>query len=335
MSCFSAELSDLAAALDVPQPMRARIILELDADLGPGRILGARSCIGVLSLALLSVPTAGAAQTVALLAPYQIESVETRFETYEGEVTYVGVSFTRAPDSRDHEAGIPASELTSPEFVTIIGDEGWIHAGLLSVEKRCEFLCSTGEGEECHWMGLYVPMAPLADAGVPVAALPGRLDLKEFIRLEPGAGDGDGLARLEISEVAAPMLWERTPDWQPTYRVDAWNAAAGRLDLTIVQPGGDVATMPAKDCQAMSYEWLLRIDCGGLSLLASGGKPLLLSWPDYNSAKAEPIARFHYAGSRHYVVRLGSKAQDLVGLVSGEPAGWRARFRHRDWALLC
>ncbi len=33
MSGFSSELFDLAAVLDVPQPMRARIILELDADL--------------------------------------------------------------------------------------------------------------------------------------------------------------------------------------------------------------------------------------------------------------------------------------------------------------
>jgi hypothetical protein len=39
--------------------------------------------------------------------------------------------------------------------------------------------------------------------------------------------------------------------------------------------------------------------------------------------------------SRHYVVQYGAKVQDVIGLVSAEPAGWRARFRGRAWAQIC
>ncbi len=288
-------------------------------------------CLGLSLLAPASV----GAQTPHLLAPYQIESVETRFEIYGDDLPMVVVAFTRAPDSAHPEAGLSASELEPPEIVTIVGEAGWIHAGLTGIEKRCEFLCSLENGEECHWTGLYSPLGPLAEIGTPVAALPGRLDLTEFVGLEAIPEGMDGVAHLQASDEASPLLWERTPDWSPTYRVDTWTAEGGILDLTIIQPTGDSTRVQGGGCESASREWLLAIECNGMSFLASGGKLLLLSWADYNSAKADVIARFDYAGSRHYVVRLGSKAQDLVGLVSGEPAGWRARFRQRDWALLC
>ncbi|MDH3297464.1 MAG: hypothetical protein OEM23_02410 [Gemmatimonadota bacterium] len=284
---------------------------------------------------LTVLPAAAAGQTPVLVAPYQIESVETRFDIYDGEMPMIGVAFKRAPDSSDPEAGMASSELAPPEWVTIIGEAGWLHASLSSVEKRCEFPCSLDGGDECHWTGLYVPAGVLADVGTPVAAIPGRLELTEFTRLDEDTGETESLARLEAGGEYAPMLWERTPDWTPAYRVDSWDEATGLLNLTIVQPGGEPQSIPARECRTTPREWLLTVDCGGLSLLASAGRPLLLSWPDYNSAKVDVIARFDYAGSRHYVVRFGSKAQDLVGFVSGEPAGWRARFRQRDWAQLC
>ena len=289
-------------------------------------------CLGLVFVVL---PASAEAQAPALLAPYQVESVETRFEIYGDDVPRVVVGFARAPDSSHPDAGVTAAELMPPAWVTIVGDEGWVQASMISVEKRCEFLCSLEGGDECHWVGLYVPRGSMADIGTPVAALPGRLELTEFIALEADAGDEVGVAHLQASDEVSSLLWERTPDWSPTYRVDTWTADAGLLDLTITQPTGDSTHVHTEGCKSTPREWLLTIDCNGLSLLASGGKPLLLSWPDYNSAKADVIARFDYAGSRHYVVRLGSKAQDLVGLVSGEPAGWKARFRQRDWALLC
>jgi hypothetical protein len=299
-----------------------------------------RSSLVVAALVSGAAGSAGA-QTPQLLAPYQIESVETRFEIYGDDLPMVVVAFTRAPDSANPEAGLSASELEPPEIVTIVGEAGWIHAGLTGVEKRCEFPCSLEGGDECHWTGLYSPLGPLADIGTPVAALPGRLELTEFVALEPIPGleplPGlvDSVPHLQASDEASPLIWERTPDWQPTYRVDTWTADGGILDLTIIQPTGDSTRVQAGGCESTPREWLLTIDCNGLSLIASRGKPLLVSWPDYNLAKADVIARFEYAGSRHYVVRLGSKAQDLIGLLSGEPTGWRARFRQRDWASLC
>ena len=47
------------------------------------------------------------------------------------------------------------------------------------------------------------------------------------------------------------------------------------------------------------------------------------------------MARFGAGGLDYYLVRLGIKAQTVFGLLFQQGGAWQARFRPRDYALLC
>lgn len=306
------------------------------------KLIGARiprrAILGAALLVALLLPSAVPGQSVPLDAPWQIEGVELAVESWaEGSVDGVQVivvGLGRAPDLQSPDVGGAAPAGDELEWVTIIGTEGFAHASRLSIERRCEFLCEIGGSEECHWVGRYNTHSPLRGVGTVLAAIPGRLDLTVYTPVLPD--DGENLmARLTLprAKETPSLLWSDL-DGDVGLAVAEWDQGAGRLAGTLVTPYGNQA-LAADGCRSRAYEWLLAIDCGHFSVLASGGGPLVVSLADYNTPKVEPLARFDYAGSRHYIVRLGEKAQDVIGLVSGEPAGWRARFRPRDWASLC
>ena len=56
---------------------------------------------------------------------------------------------------------------------------------------------------------------------------------------------------------------------------------------------------------------------------------------DYGEAAAEPLALFEHAGTTYAVVRLGLKAQSVIGLVVRDEGGWHGLFLPRDYPLLC
>lgn len=290
---------------------------------------------GLVCAAPLSAQAEGSSSGVALLlAPYQIDGYE-RLPSHRGEVgaSAVVVGLGRAPDLASPDAGVPIPASNDLEWMTLLGTRGWVHASRVKVERRCEYLCSHDGPEECRWVGLYAPYG-LDDAGEVVAALPGRLELLEFTALEPRSPAIDPMAVLDVADTSAALLWDGFEAGM-TLRVTDWDPASDRLAGFLGSAYADDQPLEADDCRASAYEWLLAIDCGEFAVLASGGEPLLVSLADYNSPAVEPVARFEHGGSLHYVVRFGAKAQDVVGLVSAEPAGWRARFRPRDWAQLC
>lgn len=279
-------------------------------------------------------------QVAPLPAPYQVDGYERL--PYDGgtvgtEVVVVG--FGRAPDLGSPDAGIPLPASEALEWMTLLGTRGWVHAARVKIERRCEYLCSWDGPEECRWVGLYSPQRPDDPGGI-VAALPGRLALTGFTALEPAAVQQPGpiafdpMASLEVTDTSATLLWDSYGAGM-TFRATEWDAASGHISGLLGSDHGEDQRLEADDCAVAAYEWLLAADCGNFALLASGGEPLLVSLGEYNMPSVEPLARFEFAGSRHYVVRFGAKAQDVVGLVSGEPAGWRARFRPRDWAQIC
>jgi hypothetical protein len=55
---------------------------------------------------------------------------------------------------------------------------------------------------------------------------------------------------------------------------------------------------------------------------------------DYNNA-AETVAGFESEGTTYRVVRLGLKAQKVIGLPAETENGWRAMIRPRDYSMLC
>lgn len=297
---------------------------------------------GLLAIVpLCALPLALSSQTVGdapavLSAPYQLEGVQSGGTEIGDPSVQVLVGMGRAPDPESPDVGIPVPDSDALAWMTLLGTDGWVLAALVSIERRCEFMCSYDGPQECHWVGLYSPGGTLAEIGVPVAAIPGQLMLEEFTALT-GAPDAppDNMATLAVGAAPEPLLWEPWPDdWSPAYTVSGFDVKAGTLSLQY-QNGDQTGSIDDANCTSVAREWLLTVNCGSVSVLAAGGKPLMLSQADYNSPAAQVMARFDHGGSRHYVVRFGAKAQDVVGLVSGEPAGWRARFRPRDWASLC
>lgn len=170
---------------------------------------------------------------------------------------------------------------------------------------------------------------------IPFAALPGRLNLTDYVGSAELARVADPLAGLAPGDSAETLLWGPWGDDGARLRVTRWDLSDGAFAGDVLFADGNVSPLDGEGCESSSHDWLLEIDCGHFALLASGDRPLMLSWADYNLPKVEPLVRFTYNGSRHYVVQFGAKAQDVVGLVSAEPSGWRARFRPRTWAQIC
>ncbi len=90
-----------------------------------------------------------------------------------------------------------------------------------------------------------------------------------------------------------------------------------------------------EDCAIRRTDALASLTCRSLALLVDRGRPLLVSFPDYNLAAAEVVARFSSGGLTHYLIRLGLKAETLFGLLTDTPDGWRPLFRRRGYPALC
>lgn len=287
--------------------------------------------IAALVAVLIFSPEIATSQ--AIRAPYQIDVIERTAERHDTSETRVVVGLGRARDPGDSETGVSPPDDDALDWMTVLGSRGFVFASRERTERRCEHLCGD-ELEECHWVGLYAPEGPLESIGVPIATLPGRLDLADYLGSVQLQSSSAPLASLAASDTAVALLWGPWPEAETQVKVTRWEATTGAF-AGAVRSGSATSPLTAEQCESKPRDWLLEIDCGSFAVLASGDRPLLLSWADYNLAAAEPLARFVYHGSRHYVIRFGAKAQDVVGLVSAEPAGWRARFRPRDWALIC
>lgn len=294
-------------------------------------LIAAAPAIGAIAIPAGTPQDAGSR---VLRAPYQIDSVQRTKELYNSvPVEVVVVALGRAGDRHSPNAGIPLPNDDDLTWMTILGTRGFVHASRSAIERRCEHLCGD-DMEECHWVGLYGSPASLDAIGDPVAALPGRLNLTDYVGLADVRAAADPLAGLAPGDSAQALLWGPWDDGEAHLSVTRWDPSGGAFAGEL-RFDGHASPLVAEGCESSSHDWLLEIDCGSFALLASGDRPLLLSWADYNLPKVEPLARFTHNGSRHYAVRFGAKAQDVVGLVSAEPAGWRARFRPRDWALIC
>lgn len=214
---------------------------------------------------------------------------------------------------------------------TVIGADGWVHAQFVDIEKRCEYLCGTEEeSESCYYVAILARKGDAADIGRPLAAVPGAFDLLEYTALAP--------ERLASPEAVLKPTDQYTGLFEnEDYRVIAYDGDALKFALRYQSGGNEhVHEIEVADCSAQVYGYfkLMSINCNGVSVL-SGGAPLIVSQPDYNIPKAIPLAEFTFGNTRYYVVRYGSKAEDIIGLVAAAPSGWRGLFKGRERALLC
>ncbi len=266
-----------------------------------------------------------------LPAPYQVEGVIRHRSDHQRLGDGLGlaepllmVDLGRA-DRRPH----PGSR-NFPEM-TFIGTAGSAFGRLEDIAKSCAFLCGD-EAESCHYVARYAIDRPLAALGTPLVGLVGRHDLAGLAPV-PTAGDGAAIGPF-AAELLAP-IWSPYAGDDPAYRIRRWDPAAGTLTLDLRYGGDPIVSFATDDCAVRRTGNLTSLTCRSLAVLVDRGRPLLVSFPDYNLAAAEVVARFSSGGLTHYLIRLGLKAETLFGLLSATPDGWHAHFRRRGYPTLC
>jgi hypothetical protein len=284
-------------------------------------------------VALLAASTAFAHEGL-LPAPYQVDGVlQFRSDHYREDdgltlrAPLIAVDLGNA-EGKPH----PGSERF--RAVTFIGSEGTATGTLYDIRKTCDYLCGD-DGEACHYVALYSLSAPLEALGTPLMALAGDRDLTAFRGLRPVTPASGPAPRLAPGRDFAPPVWSPYTGENPLHRIGGWSPRSRTLRLEQRYGDGEIITTEAPDCEFRKAEGLTLARCNSLALILDGGDVLLLSFPDYNIAAAEVIARFAAGGQTYLVVQLGLKAQTVFGLLTKTPEGWRARFRPRGYALLC
>jgi hypothetical protein len=286
-----------------------------------------------IAISLLAASTALAHEGF-LPAPYQVDGVLRFRSDHYRENDGLTLRAPLIAVDLGTAAGKPHPGSDSFRVMTFVGTGGGASGTLYDIRKTCDYLCGD-DGEACHYVALYSLNTPLEALGTPLMALAGNRDLTAFRDLRPITPASGPAPRLTPGRGFAPPVWSPYASEDPTYRIGGWSPQPRTLRLEQRYGDGKIITTDAPDCEFREAEGLTFARCNGLALILDGSDVLLLSFPDYNMAAAEAIARFAAGGRTYLVVRLGLKAQTVFGLLTKTPEGWRARFRPRDYALLC
>lgn len=306
--------------------------------------------LGILP-GVLGVAGVSASQTVDLPAPYQVAGIERRLPDRDVE--------RRAPYLRDAVVVVdlddadraPVPDRERFQRATIVGTAGVAEAVLLDIERRCEFLCGD-EIASCRHVAIYTGI-DVADVGTPLLALPGSWVLTGYTpvipdaRPQPSPPTGNRSSRAQAAEsVNLPELldpdaelirpiWSPYPENTTRHRLVPAPSAPAGIALETLAWDERVDSYPAAECTYRVVGGIGSLDCAGFSILLDGGRPLLVSFPDYNRDIADVVASFEYRDTTYRVIRLGLKAQTVFGFLYRTDDAWRASIRPRDFDLLC
>lgn len=217
-----------------------------------------------------------------------------------------------------------------PPVVTIVGDKGTASGVLTETVRTCRYLCGEDNDGSCHYSGLYALDKTQDQIGTPLLALPGEFRIESLTKSSPEP------ASLPMPGEQSPLAWE--PPGSPmeitTYQV--MPAADGHMSLQ-ADTGGieEIYHVDGKTCAARKSGRLTSVTCDAFAALFEGSTPLLLSWPDYNTAKTDILASFTSGGRDYTVIRLGLKAQDVTGLIVQDGDKWIFLTIPRDYPSLC
>ncbi len=279
-------------------------------------------------LAIVGSDAAAGGQSDAVLsAPYQVEAVSRsrdRFdETPDLGTPRVVVDLGSAEDK-------PWPDRDAYSTMTLIGTAGTMTAHLEDIVKTCEALCGD-EAEECHYVAQLLPAGDPETLGDPVAAFAGLHTLADFAPT-PGSVPQPQLDRDSLSSQLLPPAWPTSQQGVPRYR---FRRHDGALIMDSQYGVSDIQEVSLGECGFYDRGALVRMVCDGAEALIADGLPVLVSFPDYNIASADVLASLAHGEQTYYVVRLAIKAQTIYGLLYEDGGRWHARFRPRDYALLC
>lgn len=281
---------------------------------------------------MLAISPAGAqSDPQNLEAPYQVDGFIEVFDTTEpvdvGRVSVL-VDLGTAENQR------PPDD-QGPGPMTVIGTEGFAVLPYGEIQKHCDYLCGTAEGETCHYVGIF-DLSSKDSVGRPLAAVSSADRISNFKSLE------------DLPEVESPYEYQSTlrgtdvrPLWDPhaseqiRYRLSPWDPKRRGFDLETLWAGSNSVSEELSDCRVVSYAGLDFATCQSRSVILDRGRPLIVDFPDYNVPSARPMAAFDHQGIEYIVFELGLKAQTVYGLLFRTNAGWQARVRPRDYPGLC
>lgn len=282
--------------------------------------------------ALFGYLTAALAHETLLPAPYQIDGVV----RLKDDRHRLGPGLNLNPPVIAVDLGSaegPHPDAKKLARMTFLGSAGIGFGELQDIQKHCDYLCGDS-AEECHYTGLFALDGPMEALGTPLAAIPGTHALTEFRSFFPQPVDAAAVVLDGQADFTA-LAWAPYGADGPMARIDSWDGAQGRLGLDLRWRSGEVFSGDGEQCTVSRADALIQLSCNPVALLLDGSLPLLLSYPDYNTAAAEAVSAAKFGNSTLYLVRLGLKAQTMFGLLYRDAVDWRGLFRPRDHALLC
>jgi hypothetical protein len=116
----------------------------------------------------------------------------------------------------------------------------------------------------------------------------------------------------------------------------SWEHVAQGIHLT--HRGGEfsVQMTDLATCSQRHVETFTVVTCGSdAELLYEGRAGIMASFSDYSDRSAFPLARFRLGGKQAVLVRIGLKAQVVIGLIVKDGHHWRLSIREADYPLLC
>ncbi len=287
--------------------------------------------MATLAVVLTTAGPALAQDAAPLGAPLQLDAVMQEPVTPEGKERGPALGHPRLlVDLGSADDGRPVPAAADHAAMTILGTQGPVTATLAEIVKRCRYLCGEDEAATCHYAAALTLDRPVPELGLPIAALPGKVTLSGW-RMVAGR-PGEDVAAPALADTWSATLWSPDAEYAPEYRirrVEADFVLEGRYR------GGETFEVPGGECRAERHDELTALSCGGFAALLREGRPLLVSVADYGSPAADLLGRFEHGGNTHWLVRLGLKAQAVIGLLVRTPDGWRAVFRPRDHAQIC
>ena len=267
------------------------------------------------------MPSPGHAGEPDLPAPWQIEGWRIfQADNSQNSTTHLAVDFG--------SKNIPADQKAT---ITVLGSQGTAHGFLIETVRSCHYLCGEEGDGECHYTGLYQLDKTPEQLGVAWTALPGKHEISAFGKTSPVPSD------LPKPGDETPLVWDgpSAPMEIHTYKIKSSENARLSLELDTGGIEGPPVPVEGSACKAQAVTPLTSVTCDGYAAFFEGSSPLLLSWPDYNTPKADFLATFTHGDKKYFVLRLGLKAQDVVGLLVKTKDGWRFLVVPRDYASLC
>ncbi|MBI1363652.1 MAG: hypothetical protein GC134_06675 [Proteobacteria bacterium] len=225
-----------------------------------------------------------------------------------------------------------------PERVTLLTQrgQGYVHAELIDKQRSCELLCGDDQPQTCHVVAIY--KAKIAGyVGQVYAALPYLAQISKQEVIDP-LQHPSRLPKNLRGHVGKTVFTPMYPN-DLALRLQGWDFDTDSVLFDYKYKGSEgpfeAARVPG--CGIFGQDRFLNVDCGdNLSLMFEDDHLLLVSFADYGRAVAKILLGFEMNGKRQYLVRIGLKSEEVIGLLEpDESGGWILRLRPADYPKMC